>query len=74
MLILTVYLEGSELMWLLKSIQGGLVWSAGVDVAFKLFDRLLYFFCDKKIRSNLNSLFFPKPVTPNAYFNLQELR
>jgi hypothetical protein len=35
-------------MWLLKSIQGGLVWSAGVDVAGKLFDRLLYFFCDVK--------------------------
>ncbi len=46
-------------MWLLKSIQGGLIWSAGVDVALKLFDRLLYFF------------YAPNP---NAYFNLQELR
>jgi hypothetical protein len=38
-------------MWLLKSIQGGLVWSVGVGVALKLFDRLLHFFCDEK---NLN--------------------
>jgi hypothetical protein len=39
-------------MWLLKSIQGGLVWSVGVGIALeKLFDRLLHFFCDEK---NLN--------------------